>query len=159
MLSFAKQQCGAIGQLVVQQQEVKRDWLEEGEEIRIDFVFCEVKESRTFQASKRRRRPYLPTYSVQIAFPQRHTFCAYIYYLGRGCTFFLHIYNRYLYIKCWFLVVLSLQKFSKKQANLSPSRKRFKKEMACSFFAGPVYWMHLRLRGCRRETTCLVAGR
>ena len=60
---FGKQQCGALGQLVVQQQEVKRDWLEEGEEIRIDFVFCEVKESNTFQASKRRRRPYLPTYS------------------------------------------------------------------------------------------------
>ena len=81
---FAKQQCGSLGQLVVQQQEVKRDWLEEGEEIRIDFVFCEVKESKTFQTSKRRRRPYLPTYSAQIAFPQRHTFCAYIYDLGRA---------------------------------------------------------------------------
>ena len=104
---IAKQQCGAPRSIsIVKQQEVKRDWLEEGEEIRIDFVFCEAKESRTFQASKRRRRPYLPTYSAQIAFPQRHTFCAYIYDLGRGCTFFLHIlhiYNRYLYIKYGFL--------------------------------------------------------
>ena len=69
---------------IVKQQEVKRDWLEEVEEIRIDFVFCEVKESRTFQTSKRRRRPYLPTYSAQIASPQRHTFCAYIYDLGQS---------------------------------------------------------------------------
>ena len=69
---------------IVKQQEVKRDWLEEVEEIRIDFVFCEVKESRTFQTSKRRRRPYSPTYSAQIVFPLRHTFCAYIYDLGES---------------------------------------------------------------------------
>ena len=40
-LSFVLQNnsVGPLGKLVVQQQEVKRDWLEEGEEIRIDFVF------------------------------------------------------------------------------------------------------------------------
>ena len=73
----------------MKQQEVKRDWLEEGEEIRIVFVFCEAKESRTFQTSKRRRRPYLPTYSAQIVFPLRHTFCAYIYDLGHYAVILL----------------------------------------------------------------------
>ena len=50
---FAKQQCGALGQLVVQQQEVKRNPIVSGEKIQIGFVLNAVRESKTFQAAVR----------------------------------------------------------------------------------------------------------
>ena len=50
---FAKQQYGALGQLVVQQQEVKRDPIVSGEKIQIGFVLNAVRESKTFQAAVR----------------------------------------------------------------------------------------------------------
>ena len=45
---IAKQQWGALGQLVVQQQEVKEDPLVSGEKIQIEFAFNVVMKSRDF---------------------------------------------------------------------------------------------------------------